>query len=683
MSDPAGRVTELRGLLDEANHRYYVLDDPSVDDVVYDEWMRELEALERARPDLADPTSPTQRVGGRPLESFDEVVHREPMLSLANARGADELIDWERRARDVLQSEGLSRREVRFVVEPKIDGLATSLTYENGVFVQGATRGDGVAGEDVTQNLRTIKAIPSRLRTPPERTPALIEVRGEVYLPLAAFAELNEKRASEGLPTCANPRNSAAGSLRQLDPALAAERPLSIWCYGIGANDGLDVPTHWDLLAWLREAGFRVNPDISLNETIAAAAAAASRWEDRRGETDYDIDGAVVKIDSLELQSRMGSVGRAPRWAVAYKFAPTTATTRLIDIPVNVGRTGALVPFASLEPVHVGGVTVSMATLHNQEDIARKGLMIGDTVIVQRAGDVIPQVVGPVVQKRDGSEREFVMPENCPSCATPLVQPEGEVQFRCPNGSCPAQALRHLFHFTQRSAMDIEGLGEKTLTRFNELGLVENVADIYDLHLRRDELIELDGFKETSVTNLLNGVEASKQVPWPRVLFALGIRHVGSVTADVLTDVVPSLDALLAADEEQIAAADGVGPTVAASITDYLAVDENRALLERLRAAGLQIAVERFDSDDDRPRPLAGCTVVLTGGLDGFTRDQAKRAVIAAGGKVTSSVSKKTSFVVAGRDPGGKMEKAEKLGVAVLDEAGLLDALEKGFARAD
>jgi len=679
VSDPGSRAAELRELIEEANHRYYVLDDPSVDDLVYDDWMLELQALEGRHPDLLTPDSPTQRVGGRPLAGFAEVVHREPMLSLANARGADELADWYRRAREVIEAEGLSDRDLRFVVEPKIDGLAISLIYEDGIFTQGATRGDGVVGEDVTHNLRTIKAIPIRLRTAPENSPALVEVRGEVYLPLEAFGELNARRAADGLPTFANPRNSAAGSLRQLDPALAAERPLSIWCYGLGATDGLDLATHTEVLEWLRSAGFRVNPEITTEPTIEDAASAAARWEERRGEVDYDIDGAVVKVDSLELQNRMGSVGRAPRWAVAYKFAPTTATTKLRDIMVNVGRTGALVPFANLEPVQVGGVTVSMATLHNQEDIARKGLRIGDTVIVQRAGDVIPQVVGPVTQDRDGSEREFVMPTHCPSCGTELVQPEGEVQFRCPNGSCPAQALQHLFHFTQRSAMDIEGLGEKTLMKFNELGLVEDVADIYDLHTRREELIELEGFKETSVANLLSGIEASTKVPWPRVLFALGIRHVGEVTAEAISDVLPSLDALLAADEAQIAAADGVGPTVAASIADYLAVDANRELLERLRAAGLQVAVERPEGAADLPKPLAGCTVVLTGGLDAFTRDQAKRAVIAAGGKVTSSVSRKTSFVVAGRDSGSKLEKAEKLGVTVLDEGGLVEALAHGF----
>jgi DNA ligase (NAD+) len=681
MSDAAARVDELRELIEDANYRYYVLDDPDVEDRVYDEWMRELQQLEELHPDLQDPNSPTQRVGAAPLDSFREVVHAEPMLSLGNARGPEELADWHRRARAVLEVEGLTDREVRFVVEPKIDGLAISLTYENGIFVRGATRGDGVTGEDVTRNLRTIRAIPTRLRTPAELTPSVIEVRGEVYLPLAAFAELNERRAAAGEPTFANPRNSAAGSLRQLDPALAAERPLSIWCYGVGAHGELDVSTHWELLGWLREAGFRVNPEISREDTIEDAAAAARRWEERRGTVDYDIDGAVVKIDSLDLQSQMGSVGRAPRWAVAYKFAPTTATTTLRDIMVNVGRTGAVVPFASLEPVQVGGVTVSMATLHNQDDIARKGLMIGDTVIVQRAGDVIPQVVGPVVQDRDGSEREFRMPEECPSCGTPLVRPEGEVQFRCPSGSCPAQALQHLIHFTQRSAMDIEGLGEKTLTRFYELGLIADFADIYDLHRHRDELIALEGFKETSVGNLLAGIAASTSVPWPRVLFALGIRHVGEVTAQAITDVIPSLDALLEADEQEIAAADGVGPTVASSVTAYLAVPANRRLLERLREAGLQTAVAR-DLDEGGAKPLAGCTVVLTGGLERFTRDQAKRAVIAAGGKVTSSVSKKTSFVVAGRDPGSKLEKAERLGVAVLDEQGLIEALEQGFAPA-
>jgi DNA ligase (NAD+) len=677
MSDAAARAAELRELIEDAAHRYYVLDDPSVDDAVYDDWMRELEALEEAHPELAAPDSPTRRVGGVPQERFTTVVHREPMLSLANAKGPDELRDWHRRARAVLEQEGLGDRELRFVVEPKIDGLAISLTYEDGIFVQGATRGDGVVGEEVTQNLRTIRAIPMRLRVAPGEAPPVIEVRGEVYLPLAAFAELNERRAVAGLPTFANPRNSAAGSLRQLDPKAAAERPLAIWCYGVGAAPSLGLSSHSEVLEWLRGAGFRVNPEITVESTIEDAEAAAARWEERRGQVDYDIDGAVIKVDDLGLQRRLGSVGRAPRWAVAYKFAPTTATTRLLDIQINVGRTGAVVPFAVLEPVQVGGVTVGLATLHNQEDIARKGLLIGDTVIVQRAGDVIPQVVGPVTQRRDGSERPFEMPAACPACGTPLVQPPGEVQYRCPNHSCPAQILQGLQHFVSRGAMDIEGLGERTLARFYELGLIADVADIYDLHLHRDEIVALEGFQEVSVGNLLRAIEASKAVPWPRVLYALGIRHVGVVTAQAIVDVIPSLDDLLEADEERIAAAEGVGPVVAASIREFFSIERNRRSVERLRAAGLRIAADPPEGGPAR-RTLEGRTVVLTGGLEAFSRDEARRAVVAAGGKVTSSVSRKTSFVVAGAEPGSKLARAESLGVKVLDEQAFIAALADG-----
>ncbi len=666
MSTPAGRAAELRGLIRDANHAYYVLDAPTVDDARYDEWMRELEALEREHPELREPDSPTQRVGAAPAEGFPPVAHREQMLSLANARGPEELAAWYRRARTVLEQEGLADRQVRFVVEPKIDGLAVSLTYEDGRFVRGATRGDGVVGEDVTHNLRTIKAIPLRLRgSAGQAPPAVVEVRGEVYLPLAAFAELNATRAAAGLAVFANPRNSAAGSLRQLDPRLTAERPLSIWCYALGYREGLELAGQWDALEWLRDAGFRVNPAISVEDSLQAAQAACERWEERRGEVDYDIDGAVVKIDAFDLQRRLGAVGRAPRWAVAYKFAPTTATTTLRDILVNVGRTGALIPFAVLDPVFVGGVTVRQATLHNQEDIARKDLRIGDRVIVQRAGDVIPQVVAPLVQERTGGETPFAMPERCPACDTPLVQPPGEVVIRCPNRSCPAQILQSIIHFASRGAMDIEGLGEKTLTKLYGEGLVRNVADIYAL--TEGDLEGLDGFGAVAAANLVRAIEASKAQPWPRVLYGLGIRHVGEVTAQAIAAVAPSLEALLAAGPEDFAAADGVGPVVAAAIVEYLAVGENRVTLERLRAAGLELAMQVVAPPAGGP--LAGMTVVVTGGLDALSRDEAKRAIAAAGGKATDSVSRKTSFVVAGRDPGSKLAKAESLGVPVVDES--------------
>ncbi len=675
MTDPVARIAELRDLIEEASYRYYVLDDPTTEDAVYDDWMRELEALEAAHPEHADPASPTQRIGGEPLTGFVEYTHREPMLSLANARGGEELEDWDRRARATIAQEGLGDRPVAYVVEPKIDGLAISLTYEDGVFVRGTTRGNGVSGEDVSTNLRTIRAIPLRLRAEAQ-TPPLVEVRGEVYLPLDAFAALNEQRAAAGEPTFANPRNSAAGSIRQLDPAVAAGRPLAIWCYALGAVEGLELASQQEIHAWLRAAGFPVNPGIRAVGSIAEAGEQARGWEERRNTLNYDIDGAVIKLDDLTLQRQMGSVGRAPRWAVAYKFAPTTATTTLNDIQISVGRTGALVPFAVLEPVVVGGVTVSMATLHNQDDVARKGLMIGDTVVVQRAGDVIPQIVGPVIEDRDGTERDFVMPDACPSCGTPVESPEGEVVRRCANAACPAQALQRLGHFVSRGALDIEGLGERTLARLFEIDMIADAADIYELAGRREDLLALDGFKETSVTNLLRAIEESKSVPWPRVLFGLGIRHVGAITAESITDVLPSLAALREADAEQIAAADGVGGAAAEAVIAFFAVPANRELTDRLESAGLTTEAER--ARDEGPRPLDGCTVVLTGGLENFTRDQAKRALIAAGAKVASSVSRKTTFVVAGRDPGSKAKKAEDLGVPQLDEEGLERALRDG-----
>jgi len=665
--DPAERAGELRRLIAAANHAYYQRDDPFVDDVVYDDWMRELAALEEAHPDLRRPDSPTETVGAPPGQRFPEVRHRQPLLSLANARGVEELDAWHRRVVARMAEEGLGATSPEFVVEPKIDGLAVSLAYEHGVFTQGATRGDGVMGEDITANLRTIADIPARLTLPEGVTPpALVEVRGEVYMPLAAFAELNERRAREGARTFANPRNSAAGSLRQLDPAEVARRPLSIWCYGLGALDGLAPESQWEALEWLRAAGFPVNPDIALVDTIEAVREACAGWERRRAEVAFDIDGAVVKVDSFAVQRRLGSIGRAPRWAIAYKFAPTTATTTLQDIRVNVGRTGAVVPYAVLDPVSVGGTTVTYATLHNQDDIARKGLLIGDRVIVQRAGDVIPQVVGPLTADRTGTERPFVLPTHCPACATELVQPPGEVQYRCPNRSCPAQIQQGLEHFASRGAMDIEGLGERRVQILFAEGLVHSFADIYELGRHRERLVAMDGFKDRSVDNLLAAIEASKRRPWPNVLYGLGIRHVGEVTAQAIAAVLPSLDALLQADADRLALAEGVGPVVAESVREFLTSEANRDLLERLRAAGLQMesAGAPVAVGDG---PLAGLSVVITGALEGFTREEAKRAVALAGGKATSSVSKKTALVVAGADPGSKLDKAETLGVPVVD----------------
>lgn len=666
------RAAELRALIRQANHDYYVLDAPTVEDIVYDDWMRELERLEQADPSLVTSDSPTQRVGAQPSTQFAPVRHLEPMLSLANARGPEELADWDRRARDVIERERLGDRPVRYVVEPKIDGLAVSLTYEDGRLVRGATRGDGEVGEDVTHNLRTIRAIPLEL-LPVDGVPVppVLEVRGEVYLPLRAFERFNEERAAEGLPVFANPRNAAAGSLRQLDPRVTAERPLSVWFYAFGRRDGVTAEDEEEGLDLLRRWGFRVPAEVSFHDTLDEVHAACRAWEERRADLDYDIDGAVVKIASFAVQRRIGAVGRAPRWAVAYKFAPTTATTVLREIRVNVGRTGAVIPYAVMDPVVVGGVTVRQATLHNQDDIARKDLREGDRVIVQRAGDVIPQVVAPLVQERTGAEVPFRLPADCPACGTALVQPEGEVRFYCPNRSCPAQILQSIEHFASRGAMDIEGLGAKTVVKLWEAGLVRNIADVY--RLSEADLEALEGFKETSARNLVTAIAASREQSWPRLLTALGIRHVGGVTAEAVAAVVPSLDALLGAGLDDLSRAEGVGPVVAGSIVDFLSSQDNRETLERLRDAGLQMRHEVADAPAEGP--LTGMTVVITGGLEAFSRDEAKRAVVRAGGKSTESVSRKTSLVVAGRDPGSKLQKAEGLGVPVLDEAGFLAVL--------
>jgi len=666
------RAEELRALIREASVAYYVNDRPTVDDVVYDDWVRELDAIEAAHPDLVTPDSTSQRVGARPAAGFSEVRHREAMLSLANARGGEELDAWYRRALNVLTAEGRGGEPVSLVVEPKIDGLAISLTYENGILTRAATRGDGVVGEDVTANVRTIAGLPHEMvLAEGETPPPVLEVRGEVYLPLAAFAEFNASRAAAGLSTFANPRNAAAGSLRQQDANVTAQRPLAMFCYSVGYREGLEIGSQWECVTWLRRTGFPVNDEITTVTGIEAAAEECARWEERRSAIDYDIDGAVVKVDSFDLQRRLGSVGRAPRWAVAYKFAPTTATTTLEDIQVNVGRTGAIIPFAVLTPVAVSGVTVRHATLHNHQDIARKDLRIGDTVVVQRAGDVIPQVVAPLVQDRDGSERPFAMPERCPACDTPLAVTEGEVVLRCPNRACPAQAVQSIIHFASRGAMDIEGMGEKTVERLFADGLVGTIADVYSL--TADQLSELEGFGEIAASNLVNAIEASKTQEWPRVLTGLGIRHVGGITAQAVARVAPSLDVLLEADPERFVQAEGVGPVVAGAIAEYLGVEENRQTLHRLRDAGLTIAMEVVEPPTDGV--LSGLSVVVTGGLDAMSRDETKRAIAEAGGKATDSVSKKTAFVVAGRDPGSKLAKAEKAGVPVIDEAAFMAIL--------
>ena len=703
-SAAAARAVELRSRLNHHAYLYHVLDRPEIDDGEYDALYRELLTLEEERPELRTPDSPTQRVGSAPLEKFEQVRHLEAMLSLANARSEEELLAWDQRNRRFLEGKGLDEVPFRYVVEPKIDGLAISLTYRDGVFVRGATRGNGEVGEEVTANLRTIGSLPLRLRG--AQPPAVVEVRGEVYLPLAAFARLNEARVAAGQSPFVNPRNAAAGSIRQLDPAIAASRPLDLWCYAIGYSEGLELTDHHSALDWLRAQGFRVNPGIVLVDDYAQVAVACRAWEDRRAELDYDIDGAVVKVDSYALQAALGSVAHDPRWAIAFKFAPTTATTRLESIEVNVGRTGVLTPFAVLAPVFVGGVTVERATLHNEDDIRRKDLRPGDDVTLQRAGDVIPQIVGPLTSgsvEEDGRQLdraarhaalpEWSMPEVCPACGAHVVRETGEVAVRCPNRSCPAQLVESIKHFVSKGAMDIEGIGEETVELLHGEGLIDDAADLYALRrehfvrIEDGEVVSLPGFGGKKGRNdagevvlvetrradkVLSAIAESRRRPLARVLFALGIRHVGAVTAQALVERFATLDALMAASADDLSAVPGVGAVVAEAARQYLEEDRNRETIERLRAAGVSFAEA---SPAHARGALSGKTLVLTGKLPTLTRGAAQARIEGAGGRVTASVSRSTDYVVVGEDAGSKLTKALHLGVATLDEGALLDLL--------
>jgi DNA ligase (NAD+) len=660
----AARVQELRAELEHHAHRYYVLDDPEIGDDAYDKLLDELRAIERDHPELASADSPTRRVGGEPVGRLEKVTHPEPMLSLANVRSADELRAWVERMRNHLAREGIEDPQFSYVVEPKIDGLAISLIYRDGVLERGATRGNGEIGEDVTHNLRTIASIPLEIAD----APAMVEVRGEVYMSLKDFTALNERRAEAGESTFMNPRNSAAGTIRQLNPADAAKRPLSMWAYQVGVAEGLSFERHLNALDWLRAHGFPVNRDIQLLEGEEQVIEQCLEWERRRGELDFEIDGVVVKVDSLELQRRLGSVGRDPRWAVAWKFPPTTAVTTLEKVMWNVGKFGDLRPYAVLAPVTVGGVTIRMATLHNEEDIIRKDLRAGEEVIVVRAGDVIPQVVSPAPHVAERSERppQPTPPEKCPYCNTDTFKPAESVFTKCPNPDCPARAWQLMKHFVSRGAMDIDGLGEKQVALLQERGLARTAADFYSLIY--EDLVQLEGFAELSARNLLAAIDASKERPFARVLFALGIEEVGEVTGRNLAQAFRSIEALMAATPEQIEEVQGIGEKMAQSIHAQLAQERMRALISQLQEEGL-----RFHEEGPPPSqgPLAGRTLVLTGSLPQWSREQATEQIMAAGGRVTTSVSSKTDYVVAGEAAGSKLEKAERLGVKVLNEAEL------------
>jgi DNA ligase (NAD+) len=672
--EASDRAAELRHVIEHHAWRYYVLDDPEISDDVYDSLFEELRALEAQYPQLVLPESPTQRVAPEPVGRLEKVEHPEPMLSLGNVRSEEEMRAWVTRMQVHLAREGIVRRRFQYVVEPKVDGLAVSLIYRDGVFERGATRGNGEIGEDVTHNLRTINSIPLRI----DDAPPMLEVRGEVYMSLADFAVLNERRAEEGLSTFMNPRNSAAGTVRQLDPALAAERPLSMWAYQVGVAEGLSFQSHWDALGWLREHGFRVNRDIKLLDDEEEVIAQCKAWERRRSNLDFEIDGVVIKVADLQLQRRLGSVGRDPRWAVAWKFPATTAVTRLNAVMWNVGKFGDLRPYAMLEPISVGGVVIKLATLHNEEDIVRKDIRAGEEVIVMRAGDVIPQVLSPAPHVVERKDRPPVTrpPSRCPFCDTPTVKPRDSVFTACPNRDCPERAWQLLKHFASRGAMDIEGLGEKQVRLLQQQGLVASAADFYEL--REEQLAGLEGFAEVSSRNMIAAIAVSKQRPFARVLFALGIEDVGEVTARNLAQRFRDIDALLAATPEEIELTPGIGEKMAGSICEQLRDAQMLATIKALREHGLSFAEAGAAPTSG---VLAGKTVVLTGTLPTLSREQATERIQAAGGRVTGSVSKSTDYVVAGDAPGSKLEKAQRLHVPVLDEQGLIDLLGVSSAR--
>ena len=655
------RVAKLRDAINYHSYRYHALDDPEIADVEYDALIGELMQLESEHPELVTPDSPTQRVGVPPSVLFAPVQHRTQMMSLDNCFSLDDLQKWAQRVMRIID------KPDGYVAELKMDGIAVNLIYEGGAFVKGATRGDGRTGEDITGNLRTINAVPLRLRGD---APEVIEVRGEVYMETGDFEELNQRLGEAELRTFANPRNAAAGSLRQKDPGVTAERKLSLICHGVGYLEGVRLTSHWEALQMIRSLGLRINPQNRRLETLEEVFEFCNHWQEHRHDVDYEIDGVVVKVDPIGQQEELGYTSKAPRWAIAYKYPPEERTTLLHDIQIHIGRTGAATPFARLEPVFVGGVTVAAATLHNEDEVARKDVLIGDTVVVRRAGDVIPEIVGPVVTKRNGTERRFAMPKKCPSCGSDIVRDEGEVVSRCVGLDCPSQRVERLFHFASRSAMDIEGLGYKTILAMVEAGCLKDVSDIY--YLTREQVASLEGFADKSVDNLMSAIEGSKARPLGNLLAGLSVRHVGGTAAFDIAAEVGSLQRLRGMSAEELEGLEGIGPIIARSIATFFSQPRNQRVIDRLKAAG----VDPVAPPKARGGALEGKTFVITGTLEDYSRDQATRAIEQRGGKVTSSVSKKTSYVIVGVDPGAsKLAKATSLGLATLDEKGFTELL--------
>jgi len=662
------RIEELRGLINHHNYRYYVLDSPEISDAEYDGFMRELKKLEAEHPELITSDSPTQRIGAPPVEEFGVVEHPEPLLSLSNAFSYEELAAWHKRATNLLGG-----RSFDLVCEPKIDGLAVALTYVDGLLVTGATRGDGYRGENITQNLRTIRSIPLSV---PKEAPPRFEVRGEVYLPKAGFKKLNERRAKEGLAFFANPRNAAAGSVRQLDSSVTAKRPLDIFVYGLGPVEGKTVPdNHWEIMQWLKSLGFKISPNIALYHAIDEAEECHQRWVEGRESWDYDADGMVVKVNSIALQQELGNVAHEPRWAIAYKFPAVQGTTRLLDIGINVGRTGSLNPYAILEPIQIGGVVISRAALHNEEDIHRKDIRIGDWVTVQRAGEVIPEIVGPIASRRTGEERIFYMPSRCPICGGEVMKPEDEATHRCTNTACPSQSLEQIKHFVSRGAMDIDGVGEKLCQALFEAGLVKDIADLY--YLTREQLLGLERMADRSASSVLSSIEGSKNRPLSRVIFALGILHVGEEYAELLAANFSSIDELAKATQKELLSLPYIGPKIADSIVTFFRQEGNKHIIEKLRKAGVKLEKEKHEEVKPEELPLSGLEFVLTGKLESFGRQEAEARIKVLGGKTGSDITKKTSYLVVGADPGFKLDKAQKLGVKTINEGEFLELLNQ------